>query len=54
MPAEWPWLLLSIERRRRVAARPSGLKENSVSTYVDRTGRFLKWLNGDYRPGGLT
>jgi len=30
--------------------RAAGLKENSVITYVDRTGRFIKWLDGDYRP----
>jgi hypothetical protein len=32
--------------------RAAGLKENSVLTYVDRTGRFLKWLDGDYHPRG--
>jgi hypothetical protein len=32
--------------------RAAGLKENSVLTYVDRTGRFIKWLDGDYRPRG--
>lgn len=32
--------------------RAAGLKENSVVTYVDRTGRFLKWLDGDYQPRG--
>jgi hypothetical protein len=30
----------------------AGLKQTSVTTYVDRTGRFLKWLDGDYRPRG--
>ena len=28
----------------------AGLKPNSVHTYVDRSGRFLKWLAGEYRP----
>jgi hypothetical protein len=32
--------------------RAAGLKETSVTTYVDRTGRFLKWLEGDYQPRG--
>jgi hypothetical protein len=32
--------------------REAGLKDNSVTTYVDRTGRFLKWLEGDYQPRG--
>ena len=32
--------------------RAAGLKEASVATYVDRTSRFLKWLNGDYHPRG--
>jgi hypothetical protein len=32
--------------------RAAGLRENSVSTYVDRTGRFLRWLSGDYQPRG--
>jgi hypothetical protein len=40
--------LRRFERELRVA----GLKENSVTTYIDRTSRFLKWLNGDYRPRG--
>lgn len=29
----------------------AGLTESSVKTYVDRAERFLRWLNGDYRPG---
>jgi hypothetical protein len=28
----------------------AGLKDNSVTTYVDRTERFLKWLEGGYQP----
>lgn len=39
-------------RRFEGELRAAGLKENSVSTYVDRTGRFLKWLGGDYQPRG--
>jgi hypothetical protein len=40
--------LLRFERELRRA----GLKDTSVTTYVDRTGRFLKWLEGDYQPRG--
>jgi len=32
--------------------RAAGLKESSILTYVDRSGRFLKWLDGDYHPSG--
>lgn len=32
----------------------AGLKQTSVTTYVDRAGRFLKWLDGDYHPGART
>jgi hypothetical protein len=39
-------------RRFESELRAAGLKENSVATYVDRTGRFLKWLAGDYQPRG--
>jgi hypothetical protein len=39
-------------RRFERELRAAGLKENSVNTYVDRTGRFLKWLDGDYQPRG--
>lgn len=38
--------LLRFERELREA----GLADNSVTTYVDRTGRFLRWLEGDYQP----
>lgn len=38
--------LLRFERELREA----GLANNSVKTYVDRTGRFLRWLEGDYQP----
>lgn len=32
--------------------RAAGLAESSIHTYVDRTGRFLRWLVGDYTPSG--
>jgi hypothetical protein len=28
------------------------LSRNTVSTYVERTRIFLRWLEGDYRPRG--
>ena len=37
-------------RRFERELRAAGLKDNSVTTYVDRTGRFLKWLDGEYQP----
>jgi hypothetical protein len=39
-------------RRFEHQLRAAGLKETSVTTYVDRTGRFLRWLEGDYQPRG--
>lgn len=39
-------------RRFERELRAAGLKENSVTTYIDRTSRFLKWLSGDYQPRG--
>jgi hypothetical protein len=39
-------------RRFEHQLRAAGLKETSVATYIDRTGRFLKWLEGDYQPRG--
>ena len=30
--------------------REAGFAGNSVQTYVDRTRRFLRWLEGDYQP----
>lgn len=32
--------------------RAAGLKDSSVATYVDRTSRFLRWLDGGYQPRG--
>jgi hypothetical protein len=37
-------------RRFEHQLRAAGLKESSVTTYVNRTARFLKWLEGDYQP----
>jgi hypothetical protein len=39
-------------RRFENELRAAGLREKPVSTYVDRAGRFLKWLDGDYQPRG--
>ena len=40
--------LLRFERELRAA----NLKDASIQTYIDRSGRFLKWLDGDYHPRG--
>jgi hypothetical protein len=32
--------------------RAKGLRPSSVQTYVDRSGRFLRWLVGEYQPWG--
>lgn len=31
--------------------RAAGLSDNTVTTYIDRAERFLRYLTGDYRPG---
>ncbi len=31
--------------------RAAGLAENTIRTYVDRSRYFVRWLDGDYRPG---
>lgn len=31
--------------------REAGLSEATITTYVDRSERFLRWLSGDYTPG---
>lgn len=31
--------------------RRADLSENTIHTYVDRAERFLRYLDGDYRPG---
>jgi len=52
-PERYPLSDLREELRRfERELRAAGLKENSVNTYVERTGRFLKWLEGDYQPRG--
>jgi len=44
---------LRVELRRfQDQLRAAGLKETSITTYVDRTSHFLKWLEGDYQPRG--
>jgi len=30
----------------------ANLKPNTVETYVQRTGIFLRWLDGKYEPSG--
>jgi hypothetical protein len=48
----------TVEELRRELARfeselrRAGLKESSITTYVDRSGRFVSWLAGDYTPRG--
>jgi hypothetical protein len=32
--------------------RAARLKESSIHTYIDRTARLLRWLDGDYVPQG--
>jgi hypothetical protein len=32
--------------------RAAGLRDSSVQTYVDRSGRFINWLAGEYQPRG--
>lgn len=39
-------------RRFEAELRAAGLRDSSVHTYVDRTERFLRWLQGDYTPKG--
>lgn len=39
-------------RRFEQELRAAGLKEASVSTYVDRSRTFLRWLDGKYHPRG--
>jgi hypothetical protein len=49
------WRVAELEaelRRYEAELRRAGLKENSISTYVDRAGRFIRWLAGDYEPRG--
>jgi hypothetical protein len=39
-------------RRFERQLRAADLKETSITTYTDRTNRFLKWLDADYQPRG--
>lgn len=32
--------------------RRAGLKDASITTYVDRSARFVAWLAGEYAPRG--
>lgn len=32
--------------------RAKGLRDSSIDTNVDRTRRFIRWLDGDYEPSG--
>jgi hypothetical protein len=32
--------------------RSSGLADNSIRTYVDRSAIFIRWLAGEYHPRG--
>lgn len=32
--------------------REAGLAESSISTYVDRSRYFVRWLNREYTPSG--
>jgi hypothetical protein len=43
-------LRAELERYRR-ELEEAGLTKSTVDTYVDRASRFLRWLDGDYRPG---
>lgn len=38
-------------RRFEQELRAANLADSSVTTYVDRSERFIRWLDGDYRPG---
>ena len=54
-PMTWNDDDLSAEFGRYEArAIANGMTGNSLQTYVDRVGRFLRWRIGDYRPRGVT
>lgn len=38
--------------RFEVTLRAADLQDTTVRTYVDRSGRFLDWLDGKYEPRG--
>ena len=49
------WTIDELRRelvRFEVELRGAGLKDSSVTTYVDRSGRFISWLAGNYTPRG--
>lgn len=31
--------------------RAAGMADATITTYVERSERFLRWLSGDYVPG---
>lgn len=37
-------------RKFESALREAGFKEGTLHNYLDRAGRFVRWLVGDYRP----
>ncbi len=55
--AEHRWtageLFAELERF-QAEARRAGLRPNSVSTYVDRSRTFIRWLTGDFQFRGPT
>jgi hypothetical protein len=49
---QWTIADLRVELARFEAElRASGMKENSVKTYVGRSQYFVRWLAGEYVPG---
>lgn len=50
-----PW---TVDQLRRLIVdfeaelRDSGLEENTIRTYVDRSTYFIRWLDDDYHPRG--
>jgi hypothetical protein len=49
------WTIEELRRelgRFETELRRAGLKESSITTYVDRSGRFVSWLAGEYAPRG--
>lgn len=53
MPDAWTLHALEKELARfESELRAAGLAENSIHTYVERSGRFIRWLAGEYQPQG--
>jgi hypothetical protein len=49
------WTIEELRRelvRFEAELRRAQLKESSIATYVDRSGRFVSWLAGGYTPRG--